>query len=50
MANPQDPVFGDIVLNGNSYSIDLPSYRVRDIVDFAPRASTPGGSIIHAEL
>ncbi len=50
MANPQDGVFGDVTLNGETYRIDLPTYRVRDIVDFAPRASTPGGSIIHAEL
>src|SRR3990167_171652 len=41
---------GDIVLNGNEYQIDMGSYRVRDIVDFAPRASEPGGSIIHSEL
>src|SRR3990170_7558061 len=40
----------DIVLNGNEYQIDMGSYRVRDIVDFAPRASEPGGSIIHSEL
>src|SRR3989304_4786315 len=41
---------GDIVLNGNEYQIDMGSYRVRDIVDFAPRASEPGGSIIQSGL
>ena len=41
---------GDIALNNVAYSVDLSSYRVRDIVDFAPRAATPGGSIVHSEL
>ena len=41
---------GDITLNGTAYRINLESYRVRDIVDFAPRAATPGGSIVHSEL
>lgn len=41
---------GDIRLNNVEYSIDLGSYRVRDIIDFAPRAATPGGSIVHSEL
>jgi len=44
------PVFGDISLNGVNYRIEIGTYRVRDIVDFAPRASAPGGSIIHSEL
>jgi len=41
---------GDININGQPYRIDLPSYRVRDVVDFSPRASTPGGSVIHSDL
>lgn len=41
---------GDISLNAITYKIDMASYRVRDIVDFAPRAAEPGGSIIHSEL
>jgi hypothetical protein len=41
---------GDVKLNGNWHRIELPSYRVSDIVDFSPRASTPGGSILHSEL
>ena len=42
--------YGDIQLNGKPYRIELESYRGVDIVDFAPRAATPGGSIIHSEL
>jgi hypothetical protein len=41
---------GDIRLNEVPYTIDIPTYRVRDIIDFAPRAAEPGGSIIHSEL
>jgi len=41
---------GDLQLNDVPYKIDISSYRVRDIVDFAPRAAEPGGSIIHSEL
>lgn len=44
------PQAGHISLNGHDYRIDLPSYRVSDLVDFAPRAATPGGSILHSEL
>jgi hypothetical protein len=41
---------GDIKLDGKSYRIDLATYRARDIVDFAPRSATPGGSIIMSDL
>lgn len=41
---------GDVKLNGNWYKIDQKSYQVRDVTDFAPRASVPGGSIVHSEL
>lgn len=41
---------GDIKLNGKPYRIDIPSYRMRDVVDFSPRASTPGGSVVHSDL
>ena len=44
------PDRGHISLNGNPYRIDLQSYKVRDIVDFSPRPTTPGGSIVHSEL
>ena len=42
--------YGDIKIDGKPYRIELESYRGIDIVDFAPRAATPGGSIIHSEL
>lgn len=41
---------GDIALDGKSYRIDLATYRVKDILDFAPRASVPGGSVIMSDL
>lgn len=50
MTRALESVFGDVQLDKVNYRIELRSYRVRDIVDFAPRAATPGGSIIHAEL
>jgi hypothetical protein len=47
---PTDFIQGQVKLNGKPYRINLASYRVKDITDFAPRAATPGGSIIHSEL
>ncbi len=43
---------GDIRLNNKYYTIlsDPNNYRVADMVDFAPRASTPGGSAVHSQL
>ena len=41
---------GDINLDGKDYRIVLASYRINDIVDFAPRATTPGGSILMSQL
>ena len=41
---------GDIRINDRWYSIDYRSHRTTNVTDFAPRASTPGGSIIHSEL
>lgn len=41
---------GDIKINGKDYRIDLDSYRVKDLADFSPRTSVPGGSIIMSEL
>lgn len=42
--------FGDIKINGVPYRIDLPSWREKDIIDFAPRASVPGGSVVMSDL
>lgn len=44
------PILQDIRIDGKSYRIDLPSYKVKDIVDFAPRASVPGGSVVMSDL
>lgn len=41
---------GDIQINGKWYRIDLESYRARDIIDFSPRAASPGGGIILSDL
>ena len=40
---------GHITLNGQEYVIDLRSYKRRDIIDFSPRVSAPGGSV-YSEL
>jgi hypothetical protein len=42
--------FGDVKINGKWYKIETPSYQARDVTDFSPRASTPGGSVVHSEL
>lgn len=41
---------GDIYLNDKKYKIDIASYRGRDIIDFAPRATVPGGSVVMSDL
>jgi hypothetical protein len=41
---------GDIRINGKPYSVIVPNSSLRDIVDFAPRAASPGGSILHSML
>lgn len=41
---------GFVKINGKWYRIDLNTYKCADIVDFSPRAATPGGSVIHSEL
>jgi hypothetical protein len=43
-------MYGDIELQGKHYRISLPTWKVRDIIDFAPRASVPGGSVIMSDL
>ena len=40
----------DIQLFGKDYRVDLESYKVKDILDFAPRASVPGGSVVMSDL
>src|SRR5258708_10143555 len=41
---------GDVAINGLYYRINLLSYKKNDIVDFSPRAATPGGSILQSQL
>jgi hypothetical protein len=43
-------MINDILLNGKPYRIDIKSWKVRDIIDFAPRASVPGGSVVMSDL
>lgn len=41
---------GDIKIDGKPYRVDLLSYKVKDVIDFAPRASVPGGSVVMSDL
>lgn len=41
---------GDIMLNGLPFRINLPSYKAKDIIDFAPRATVPGNSSVMSDL
>lgn len=41
---------GDITLGNKNYRVDIASWREKDIIDFAPRASVPGGSVVMSDL
>lgn len=41
---------GDITLDKYKFKIDVATYKERDIVDFAPRATVPGGSVVMSDL
>lgn len=43
-------MYGDVLLDNKHYRIALPTWKVRDIIDFAPRASVPGGSVVMSDL
>jgi hypothetical protein len=45
-----DEFLGDISLNGKRYRTDFLTWREKDIIDFAPRASVPGGSVVMSDL
>jgi hypothetical protein len=45
-----DNIFGDIYLNDRPYRIDFQTWRGKDVVDFAPRATVPGGSFVMSDL
>src|SRR5687768_17573022 len=42
--------FGDIQLDGKPYRIDVATWRGKDIIDFSPRATVPGGSFVMSDL
>ena len=41
---------GDVQLDGKPYRIDLESWRGKDVIDFAPRATVPGGAAVMSDL
>ena len=43
-------MIGNITLGGKKFRVDVESWRDKDIVDFAPRASVPGGSVVMSDL
>jgi hypothetical protein len=45
-----DITLGDIELGGKPYRIDFDSWRGTDIIDFAPRATVPGGTAVLSDL
>jgi hypothetical protein len=42
--------FGDIAMNSKRFRIEIGSWREKDIIDFAPRATVPGGSVVMSDL
>jgi hypothetical protein len=42
--------FEDIILDGKNYRINPRTYQSKDIIDFAPRASVPNGSVFMSDL
>lgn len=43
-------MIGNITLGGINFRIDVESWRDKDIIDFAPRATVPGGSVVMSDL
>ena len=41
---------GWVKIHGKSYVIDITSYKTQDLVDFSPRGTVAGRSIIQSEL
>jgi len=41
---------GDITLDGKPYRIDFSSWQGKDVIDFAPRATVPGGAAVMSDL
>lgn len=45
-----DNDFGDIYINNRPYRIDYQTWRGKDVIDFSPRASVPGGAFVMSDL
>jgi hypothetical protein len=45
-----DNIFGDIYINDRPYRIDYQTWRGKDVIDFSPRATVPGGSFTMSDL
>ena len=43
-------MIGNITLDGRLFRVDVQSWRDKDIIDFAPRATVPGGSTVMSDL
>lgn len=41
---------GDITIDGNNFRINVETYKGKDIIDFAPRATVPGNSAMMSDL
>ena len=41
---------GDVSINSKHYRIDMNTWRRRDLSDFSPRASVPGGASVYNDL
>jgi hypothetical protein len=41
---------GDILIDGKPFRVGLTTYKVKDIIDFAPRATVPGNSAMMSDL
>lgn len=44
------PLKGTIELDGKVFHIDVTTWSGKDIVDFSPRASIPGGGVIYSDM
>lgn len=42
--------YADIMIDGKPYRINMETYQSKDIIDFAPRASVPNGSVFMSDL
>src|SRR5687768_15113413 len=45
-----DIELGDITLGGKPYRVDFNTWQGKDVIDFAPRATVPGGAAVMSDL